>query len=172
MSADFRSPKSLNILGLLEKLTGTGRPPGDSATKELPGSAGRERLPAGSGCGSACRSARRSVPAGWDVDHTRCFHEFARQLFGRSGVKASQLLGEPAVATVGQDSHGGVKIHIESNLTRQTIEVKEIHADPQPVLDAIAASVAHNQRPRTLLRVVGQEQRWLRTAESRDRQLA
>jgi hypothetical protein len=32
--ADFRSPKSINILGLLEKLTGTGRPPGDSATKE------------------------------------------------------------------------------------------------------------------------------------------
>src|SRR5712692_5955496 len=34
MNADFRSPKSINILGLLEKLTGTGRPPGDSATKE------------------------------------------------------------------------------------------------------------------------------------------
>src|SRR6266446_6045874 len=33
-NADFRSPKSINILGLLEKLTGTGRPPGDSATKE------------------------------------------------------------------------------------------------------------------------------------------
>jgi hypothetical protein len=32
--ADFRSPKSINILGLLEKLTGTGRPQGDSATKE------------------------------------------------------------------------------------------------------------------------------------------
>ena len=32
--ADFRSPKSINILGLLEKLTGTGRPLGDSATKE------------------------------------------------------------------------------------------------------------------------------------------
>src|SRR5207249_10895024 len=25
-----------------------------------------------------------------DVDHTPCFHEFAIQLFGRSGVKASQ----------------------------------------------------------------------------------
>jgi hypothetical protein len=34
INADFRSPKSINILGLLEKLTGTGRPPGDSATKE------------------------------------------------------------------------------------------------------------------------------------------
>ena len=35
-----------------------------------------------------------------DVDHTRCFHEFAIQLLGRSGVKASQLLGEPAIATL------------------------------------------------------------------------
>ena len=34
LNADFRSPKSINILGLLEKLTGTGRPQGDSATKE------------------------------------------------------------------------------------------------------------------------------------------
>lgn len=107
-----------------------------------------------------------------DVDHTRCFHEFAIQLFGRRGVKASQLLGEPAIATIGQYSHGGVKIHIESHLTRQPIDVKEIHADPPPVLDAIAAGVAHDQRPRPLRSVVGQEQRRLRTSPSRDRQLA
>jgi hypothetical protein len=90
-----------------------------------------------------------------DFDHTRCFHEFAVQLFGRSGVKASQLLGQPAIATIGQYGHGGVKIYIESHLTRQTIKVKAMHADPQPVLDAIAAGVTHNQRPRTLLGVVG-----------------
>src|SRR5712692_4102247 len=107
-----------------------------------------------------------------DVDHPRCFHALAIQLLGRSGVKASQWLGEPAVATVGQDSHGGVKIHIASPLTRQTIEVKEMHADPQTVLDTIAARVAHNQRPRTLLRVVGQEERRRRTSESRARPLA
>src|SRR2546428_13068423 len=65
LTADFRSAKSINILGLSKTLTGTGRPQGDSATKELPGSAGRERLPAGSGCGIACRSARRAVPAGF-----------------------------------------------------------------------------------------------------------
>src|SRR4030095_4366820 len=63
MIADFRSTKSINILGLLEKLTGTGRPQGDAATKEWPGSAGRERPPAGSGCGSACRSGHTFVPA-------------------------------------------------------------------------------------------------------------
>ena len=36
-----------------------------------------------------------------DFDHARCFHKFAVQLFGRSGVKASQLLGVPAIATMG-----------------------------------------------------------------------
>src|SRR5713101_2340111 len=73
---------------------------------------------------------------------------------------------------VGQYSHGGVKIHMESHLTRHTIDVKAMHADPQPVLDAIAASVAYHQRPRTLLSVVGQAQRRLRPSESRDGQLA
>jgi hypothetical protein len=53
------------FLGLPEKLTGTGRPPGDAATKESPGSAGRERLHAGSGCGRAGRRGLRSVPAGF-----------------------------------------------------------------------------------------------------------
>src|SRR5215471_15492269 len=53
------------FLGLPEKLTGTGRPLGDFATKESPGAVGREQLPAGAGCGSACRSARRSVPTGF-----------------------------------------------------------------------------------------------------------
>jgi hypothetical protein len=40
-----------------------------------------------------------------DVDHTTCFHEFAIQLFGCSGVKASQLLGQPAIAPIGQYRH-------------------------------------------------------------------
>jgi hypothetical protein len=90
-----------------------------------------------------------------DFDHTPCFHEFAVQLFGRSGVEAAQLLGQPALATIGQHGHGGVEIDVESHFTRQTIDVKEIHANPQPVLDAIASGVAYDQCPRTLLGVGG-----------------
>src|SRR5262244_318299 len=56
--------KRSTFLSLPEKLTDTGRPLGDSATKESPGAVGRERLPVGSGCGSTCRSARRSVSPG------------------------------------------------------------------------------------------------------------
>src|SRR5262249_57362039 len=52
-----------------------------------------------------------------DFDHTSCFHEFAIELFGGSGVKASQVLGEPAIAPIGQYRHGGVKIPIEAHLT-------------------------------------------------------
>ena len=94
-----------------------------------------------------------------DFDHTSCFHEFAIQLFGCSGVKAAQLLGQPALATLGQHRHGGVEIDVKAPCTRQTIEVKAMHADPQPVLDAIASGVTHQQRPGTLLSVVGPEQR-------------
>jgi hypothetical protein len=47
-----------------------------------------------------------------------------------------------------------------------------MHADPQPVLDAIAAGVTHHQRPRTLLGVVGEEQGRRRPSQSRDRQVA
>src|SRR5215813_4134210 len=107
-----------------------------------------------------------------DFDHTSCFHEFAIQLFGRSGVKAAQLLGQPAIAPIGQHGHGGVEIDVESHFTRQTIDVKEVHANPQPVLDAIAAGVAYDQCPCTLLGVVGQEQGRLLLSQARDRQLA
>ena len=85
-----------------------------------------------------------------DFDHTPCFHEFAVQLFGRSGVEAAQLLGQPAIATIGQHGHGGVEIDVESHCTRQTIDVKEIHAHPQPVLDAIASGVADQCRALSL----------------------
>jgi hypothetical protein len=36
-----------------------------------------------------------------DCDHTTDFHAFALQVFGRSRVKAAQLLGQPAIATLG-----------------------------------------------------------------------
>ena len=103
------------------------------------------------------------------VAHTRWCHALARQLLGRSGVKAAQLLGAPAIAPIGPYRPGGVKIPRESHLTRHPIEVKDMHAAPQPVLDAIAAGVAHHQRPRPRLRVGGQAQRRRRTAQSRDR---
>ena len=107
-----------------------------------------------------------------DFDHTPCCHELARQLFGRSGVKASQLLGQPAIATIGQDGPGGVEIDVESYCTRQTIDVQEMHAHPPAVLDAIASSVADDQCPRPLLSVVGQEQGRGLPSQARDRSLA
>jgi hypothetical protein len=50
-----------------------------------------------------------------DFDHTPCFHAFAIQLFGRSGVKASQLLGQPAITPIGQSSHGRVEVDVEES---------------------------------------------------------
>jgi hypothetical protein len=107
-----------------------------------------------------------------DVDHTPCCHACARQLCGRSGVKASQVLGQPAIATIGQHGQGGVEIDGESHGPRQTIDMQAMHAHPQAVLDAMASGVAYDQCPRTLLGVVGQEQGRGLPSPSRDRQLA
>src|SRR4029450_5927296 len=89
------------------------------------------------------------------VAHTRLCHALARPLLGRSGVKAAQLLGAPAIAPIGPYRPGGVKIPRESHLTRHPIEVKDMHAAPQPVLDAIAAGVAHHPAPPQPPRVGG-----------------
>ena len=101
-----------------------------------------------------------------------CFHACAVQLLGRSGVEAAQLLGQPAIAPMGQHGHGGVEIDIESHCTRQTIDVQAMHAHPQPVLDAMASGVASDPGPRTLLGVVGPEQGRGLPSQSRDRSLA
>jgi hypothetical protein len=107
-----------------------------------------------------------------EVDDTRCGHTLALPLLGRSGGKASQLLGEPAIAPLGQYGQGGVTLSMESSRTRHTSEVKAMHAEPQPVCDAMAAGGAPPQRPRPLLGVVGEAPGRLRTAQARDRPLA
>ena len=113
--------------------------------------------------------AMHDKPFRLEVADTRCVHTLAIPLCGRSGVQASQLLGEPAIATMGQYGQGGVTLSMESSLTRHTSEVQAMHAAPQPVCDAMAAGGAHHQRPRPLLGVVGEEPGRLRTAQARDR---
>ena len=111
-------------------------------------------------------------PCRLDFDHTPCFHALAVQWCGRRGVKAAQLLGQPALATLGQPGPGGVESDVESYCARQTIDVKDMHAQPQPVLDAMASGVAYDQCPRALLGVVGQEQGRGLPSQSCDREVA
>ena len=93
-----------------------------------------------------------------NLDYATGFHEFAKQVFRRGGFKPMQLLGQPAVATVGQNGQHGIQINIEPHLTSETIEVKEVDADTECVLNTVASGVAPDQRPRTLFGVIGQKQ--------------
>ena len=90
-----------------------------------------------------------------NLDYASGFHEFAIQLFRRSGFKTMELLGQPAVAAVGQNGQRSIQIDIEPHFTGQTIEVKEVDADTECVLNTIASGVAHDQRACTLFGVVG-----------------
>src|SRR5712692_10165885 len=93
------------------------------------------------------------------LDPAGGFHELAIELLGLGLGKAVQLVGQPAVAAVGDHREGNVEIDVESDFTGQAIEVKEVHADAQAVLDAVAAGVAQHQVAWGDLEVVGQKQR-------------
>ena len=89
-----------------------------------------------------------------NLDYATGFHEFAKQLFRRGGFKPMQLLGQPALATVGQNGQHCIQINIETHFAGQTIEVKEVDAAAEGVFNTIASGVTDNQRARTLFDVV------------------
>ena len=65
------------------------------------------------------------------LHHAAVLDELAVESLGRRHLEALQLPGQPAIAPVGQDGHRHVQIHIEADLTRQAVQVKEVDADPQ-----------------------------------------
>jgi len=97
-------------------------------------------------------------PVGLHFELSPSFHKLAIELFGFRFVKAMQLRGQPPVAPMGKHRQGHVHIDVEPHLTGQTVEVKEIDADAEAILDAIASSVAGYEVPCTGIEVVGYEE--------------
>src|SRR6266700_4462472 len=97
-------------------------------------------------------------PVGLHFELSPSFHKLAIELFGFRFVKAMQLRGQPPVAPMGKHRQGHVHIDVEPHLTGQTVEVKEIDADAEAILDAIAAGVAGNEVPGTGVEVVGHKE--------------
>src|SRR5512135_1656240 len=86
----------------------------------------------------------------------------------RIGLReAAQSRRQPAIAAVGDHRQRGVEVDVQPNLAGQAVEVEEVHADPQAILDPVAARVADDQLARRLLEVVGEEQRGTVAAQSR-----
>ena len=83
------------------------------------------------------------------------FHELAIELFGLRFVKTLPLRGQPAVAPMRQHCQGHVYIHVEPHLTGQTVEVKDIDAAAEAILDAMPAGIAENEGSGTGIEVGG-----------------
>jgi hypothetical protein len=93
-----------------------------------------------------------------DFELSPGFHELAIELFGLRFVKTMQLRGQPSVAPMRQHCQGHVYIHVEPHLTGQTVEVKEIDADAEAILDAIPTGIADNEVSGTGIEVVGHKE--------------
>src|SRR5262245_4722943 len=73
------------------------------------------------------------------------FDELSVEVFGLGLGEAFELVGQPPVAAMGNDGEDDIKVDVETHLARQAIQVEEVDADAQAVLDAVAARVARHQ---------------------------
>src|SRR5271170_2232222 len=78
----------------------------------------------------------------FDLDAAAGFDELAVEVLRLGLGEAVQLLGQPAVAAIGDDRQGHVEVDIEPDLAGQAIKVEEVDADAQAVFNAVAARVA------------------------------
>jgi hypothetical protein len=106
------------------------------------------------------------------LDRAPRLDEAAVQLLGRGFLETSQLLAQPTVASIGKDGHSDVEVDIESHLARQAIQMKEVHADPQTVFDAVAPRVPDDQVASCLLEVVREKQRGFLPSQTVDGNLS
>ena len=77
--------------------------------------------------------------------------EEAVELLGSRLLVAPQMLAEPPVAAIGQNSKRCVQVHVESDLACQTVEMEEVHTDPKTILYAITARVTDDDISSRLL---------------------
>ena len=97
-------------------------------------------------------------PVGLHCELSPSFHKLALELFGLRFVKARQLRGQPPVASMRKHCQGHVHIHVEPPLTGQTVEVKEIDANAEAILNTIAPGVAGDEIAGTGVEVVGHKE--------------
>ncbi len=80
--------------------------------------------------------------------------EEAVELLGSRILVTPQMLAEPPVAAIGQNSKRCVQVHVESDLACQTIEMEEVHTDLKTILYAITARVTDDDISSCLLKMI------------------
>lgn len=86
------------------------------------------------------------------------FDELSVEIFGLGLGEAFELAGQPPVAAMGNDGEDDIEVDIETHLAGQAIQVEEVDADAQTILDAVAACVARHQVAWRNVGVVAHEQ--------------
>jgi hypothetical protein len=86
------------------------------------------------------------------------FDELSVEVFGLGLGEAFELAGEPTVAAMGNDGEDDVEVDVETHLARQAIQVEEVDADAQAVLNAVAARIARHKVAGGNVGVVAHEQ--------------
>src|SRR5271167_1940158 len=70
-----------------------------------------------------------------------------------------QLVRQPAIAPVGHHGQGRIQIRVERNFACQAVEMEEVDATSQRILDPIAPSVPCDDPPSGFIKVVAQKER-------------
>jgi len=86
------------------------------------------------------------------------FDELAVEVFGLGLGETFELARQPTVAAMGDDGEDDVEVDVETHLARQAIQVEEVDADAQAVLDAVATCVARHEVAWSNVGVVAHEQ--------------
>src|SRR5262249_14824147 len=92
-------------------------------------------------------------PIGLDPYSPPCPKKTPIELLGRRLLEAAQSRPQPAIATVSDHRQRRIEVDVQPHLAGQAIEVEEVHADAQPILDPVATGIADDQLAGRLLEV-------------------
>jgi len=84
-------------------------------------------------------------PIGLNFHLTARLDEPAVQLLRLDFLQTTQPRGQPTVTAVRQHGQGYVQVHVQADLARQAVQVEEVDADTQGVLDTIPPGIAGDQ---------------------------
>ena len=107
-----------------------------------------------------------------DANRPAGLDDLPAQPLGLRLGEAIQFARQPAIAPVGQDRQGRIQIDVERDFAGQAVEMEEVDAAPQRILDPVAARVARDDLPSGLVEVVGQDERGLVASQAGDGNLS
>ena len=107
-----------------------------------------------------------------DANRSAGLDDLPAQALGLRLGEAVEFARQPAIAPVGQDRQGRVQIGVQRDFAGQAVEMEEVDAAPQRILDPIPAGVTRHDLSSGLVAVVGQQERGLVASQAGDGDLS